>query len=69
MTVVCANCGLFMGEKCLTCGQPPAVKMVFKGLTYLCLNLECTVGWFKQGTGGTSHGLCGPCEKIERETL
>ena len=69
MTSVCYVCAKALGEKCPTCGQPAAVKMVFKGVAYLCLNLDCPVGWFVAGTGGTSHGLCMACEKIEREKL
>ena len=69
MTRACAFCQIVLGEVCPQCGQPPAIKMVFKGIAYLCLNLNCSVGWFTQGTGGVSHGLCAACERIEGEKL
>jgi hypothetical protein len=69
MTSECYVCGKTLMEKCYQCGTPSLLSMNWKGIQWLCPNSGCPVRWFDQGEGGTSHGLCEPCEKIEREQL
>ncbi len=69
MTSSCYRCGKMLGEKCYQCGTPSPIYMEWKGIQWLCLNPRCAVRWFDQGKGGTSHGLCVACLRIEREQL
>lgn len=58
MKILCAWCGLEMGEKCPTCGGPP-VETVGAGPWFSCISSHM---WMR-GQGGVTDSICSDCRE------